>query len=75
MRRDVVYKFITDIVSDFGNMLTEGVLESNDLFPYTSACIEFISNLDAKGITISFHSFDQDIIDKVYRELCEYLVH
>jgi len=74
MRREVVYKVITDIVKDFSDMLTDGIMENSDIFPYTNACIKFISDLNDRGIELDFDSFDQDIINKVYHELCAYLI-
>lgn len=75
MSREIVSKIITDIVKDFSDILTESVMENQDLFPYTNACINFIYDLQSHGIHIDFDSFDQEIVDRVYRELCEFLIH
>ena len=53
----------------------EELSENGELFPYTNACIDFIMELEEKGIRISFDAFDQDILDKVYRELISILSH
>ncbi len=75
MRKEEVKKIVTEIVFDFGELLTEGIMENQDLFPYTNACIRFISDLQSHGICINFDSFDQEIVDKVYCEMCEFLIH
>lgn len=75
MRKEVIKKIIDGIVQDFGNILVEELSENGELFPYTNACIDFIMELEEKGIRISFDAFDQDILDKVYRELISILSH
>ncbi len=33
MRKEEVKKIVTEIVFDFGELLTEGIMENQDLFP------------------------------------------
>lgn len=73
MDRENVSLIINPIIEDFGNMLIEAVMENSDDFPYTCACVRFMSDLKEKGILFDFNSFDSVVVDKVYRELLSFL--
>lgn len=73
MSREKVSLVMNFIVEDFKNMLVKAVMEDKDSFPYTCACIKFISDLNDKGEVIDFDTFDSLIVDKVYQELISFL--
>jgi len=74
MSREDVSLVVNHIVADFGNMLTEAVMEDHASFPYTCACVRFVSDMSKQGIEINLNSFDSTIIDNVYKELISFLV-
>ncbi|MEG0408541.1 MAG: hypothetical protein RR623_06670, partial [Bacilli bacterium] len=44
-------------------------------FPYTIACVNFISELREKNIIVEFDSiFIDTVLDRIYRETTNYLV-
>ncbi|MCI8575423.1 MAG: hypothetical protein HFI09_03035 [Bacilli bacterium] len=69
MKKEVIKSFIIEVIQDFENILIEELSENEEQFPYTNACIEFMVQLENKGIHINLDAFDQQIIDQVYREL------
>lgn len=75
MKRELIRTIIDTIVNDFGNILVEELSDNSENYPYTNACIDFIADLQTKGITINFDAFDQEILDQVYRELVSILTH
>jgi len=73
MSREIVSKFINYVLEDFGNMLTEAIMEDSEAFPYTCACLHFMTDLNEKGIVIDLNSFDSSVVDCVYKELISFL--
>ncbi len=73
MSRENVSLIVGHVLEDFGNMLTDVILEDSDSFPYTCACVRFVKDMDKKGIKINLNCFDSTIIDNVYKEFISFL--
>lgn len=74
MREEMLRKLITLITEDYIDTLLTGIEEYEKDFPYTIACVNFMSELKSKNIVVDFYTtFEVSIRDMVYRETTNYL--
>lgn len=74
MKELVLRKVIEMVCDDYIDTLLVGIEEYEKDFPYTLACVNFISELREKNIIVEFNSiFIDTVLDRVYRETSNYL--
>ena len=74
MKDEVLRKIIDFVCDGYIDALLTGIEEYEKDFPYTIACVNFISELKRKNILVDFNIvFDDSIIDMVFRETSNYL--
>lgn len=69
MQEEIKKKIIADICKEFKDIIFAETEENEKALPYLCACVNFICELEQKGIKASFNSFCQDVKAKVYEEL------
>lgn len=72
LKNEIIQKIMNEIGKDFADMLTNGLEETPELFPYTTACLNFIVELQEKEIEANIDSFNPEIINEIYKELTNY---
>lgn len=66
-------KIISWGCEDFEDKVFNGIKENKDLFPYTIAVTNFISELKSKNIVVSLNAFGDTILDMIFREIKNYV--
>ena len=74
MKEQITKNVIREVCNDFVDTIIVGLEEYENDFPYTLACINFITELKKKEINVSLNSFIDVIWDNVYKEVSNYLV-
>lgn len=74
MREKALRQIIEVVCDGYIDTLLTGIKENEKDFPYTIACSNFIDSLRKINIIVDFFStFDDHIVDMVYRETSNYL--
>ena len=74
MGKEALMRVITVICDGYVDTLLTGIEENEKDFPYTIACSNFIDSLRKSNIIVDFfNTFDDRIVDMVYRETSNYL--
>lgn len=75
MQKDVLKNIVKMVCDGYVETILTGIEEQNELFPYTIACANFISELKDKNILVNFNNiFTDKVSDKLFREASSYLV-
>ncbi len=74
MREKALKQIIEVVCEGYADTLLTGIEENAKDFPYTLACSNFIDSLRKRNIIVDFfNTFDDSIIDMVFRETSNYL--
>lgn len=75
MKEEILKVVARQICEDLSEAIIVGVKEYEEDFPYTIACVNFISELKENGVKVNLRVFAdcQDIFDNMYREFSRYL--
>lgn len=73
MSQELVKPLLADIFKDFEAIIIEGILEEQERFPYTIAYINFSKELKDSNILVDMNAFSEEIQNKIYQELSEFL--
>ncbi len=75
MKTSIFKQTIHELCMDFLEFLEVSIDENPESFPCTIAYINFLCELKEKGIETNLDSIDSVLMDKVYRELSDFLKH
>ena len=73
MKEDIIKRFIKNICNDFEDILFIGIEENKEALPYSIACINFIYELEEKGISANLNYFSDNLRDSLYEEIKKYI--
>lgn len=74
MKEKALKDIVSMICNDYIDTILVGIEEYKKDFPYTIACSNFIAELKEKNVVVEFNDiFISKIIDKLYREISNYL--
>jgi hypothetical protein len=73
MKELVTKSVVKEICNDFALTIIDGLDECKEDFPYTLACINFITELREKDIDVDLNAFIDIIWSKLHQELSNYL--
>lgn len=73
MKEQVTKIVVSSLCKDFEDALICGIEEEPNKFRFTIACIEFITSLREQSVFADLKFFDERIIEKMYREISNYL--
>lgn len=76
MREQILRNTIRRLCDDFADSIIIGVKESEEKFPFTVACINFMCELKENGkrVNLNLLAGCPEIFDSMYRELINYLI-
>lgn len=66
-------KIVSWVCEDYEDKILNGIQESAEVFPYTLAVANFMSELKNKNIFVNLNSFEDTILDMIYREFKNYI--
>lgn len=73
MRKEALRQIIVAVCDGYIDTLLTGIEENEKDFPYTLACSNFIDSLRKSNIVVDFfNTFDDRIVDMVFRETSNY---
>ena len=73
MREEITKQYVANMCSDFNDVVLVGLNESKEEFPYSNACINFITELKEQGLNATLRFFSEDLRGILYNEIKKYL--
>lgn len=73
MNKEIIELVVSDICSDFKDIILNGLNDNKEKLPYTISCIEFLSKLNEKGLNYNIHFIGDEMIEIINNEMINYL--
>ena len=77
MKENELRRILSDVCSGYVDNILTSLEENKDtekMFPFMLACVDFICELKKKNIIVELYgTFEDTIIDRIYREVGNYI--